>query len=316
MKNLFLSILIISIGLKAYAQKQYSKAFSLINDNDLYISTSQDRYYTNGVFLKYSFATNGDSKSLLKKIYAFELGQKLYSPYKASVRNIAQHDRPFAGYLYLGVGVRNYYRNKSSFGFDLALGVIGPSAFGEQSMNFVHSLYGFDPADGWKYQIKDALGLNFRTDNQLSLGKTYKYFDLYWKNTANIGTVFTDISTGILGRIGTQKLQHIANSIGFGSNLNTNNSVFKNQSESFFYINPMIRYALYDATIQGSFLTENNPVTYDLEPWVFTTEFGFWFTVNRFNFKYMIVHHTNKLQNTSVSKENFYGGVQINYLFN
>lgn len=316
MKKTILSILMLLVTLTAYAQVKYKSVFSITNDNDLYISTTQDRYYTNGVFLNYSFATDSISNKLIKKIYSFELGQKLYSPFRANVRDISEHDRPFAGYLYAGAGFKNFYENNSFFGLSGEIGVIGPSAFGEQSMNFVHSIYGFNPADGWKYQIKDAFALNFRADFVQPLIKRSNYFDLNWKNSANLGTVFTDISTGIFSRIGTKKLQSIANSIGFGSNLNNKKSKFNNEIETFFYINPMVRFALYDATIQGSFLTSNNAVTYQLRPLVLTTEFGFWFTANRFNFKYMIVHQTKKLESERVPEGNLYGGIQINYLFN
>lgn len=316
MKKKFLHLLLISFSFTSFSQVKYKNVFSITNDNDLYISTTQDRYYTNGVFLTYSFASDSISNNQLKKIYTFELGQKLYSPYRANVRDISEHDRPFAGYLYAGVGFKKVYKNNSLFGLSGEIGIIGPSAYGEESMNFVHSIYGFNPADGWKYQIKDAFALNFRTEYLTPFYNDSRYFDINWKNTANFGTVFTDISTGIFSRIGTRLLQKAANTIAFNTNLNNVNSKFNNETEAFFYINPMIRLAIYDATIQGSFLTENNAVTYELKPWVLTTEFGFWFTSNRFNFKYMIVHHTKKLESRNVPSGNLYGGIQINYLFN
>ncbi|AUC14491.1 hypothetical protein BTO06_04740 [Tenacibaculum sp. SZ-18] len=316
MKKTILSTLLLMVGLTAYTQIKYGSVFSITNDNDLYISITQDRYYTNGVFLNYSFTVDSVSNKLLKKIYSFELGQKLYSPFRANVGDISEHDRPFAGYLYVGAGFKKFYKNSSYFRLSGEIGVIGPSALGEQSMNFVHSIYGFDSADGWKYQMKDAFALNFGVDFVQPITKRLNYFDLNWKNSANLGTVFTDISTGIFSRIGTRKLQSIANSVGFGSNLNNKKSIFNNEVESFFYFNPMLRFAIYDATIQGSFLTKNNAVTYKLRPLVLTTEFGFWFTANRFNFKYMIVHHTKKLESEKVPGGNLYGGIQINYLFN
>ncbi|CAL2055294.1 lipid A deacylase LpxR family protein [Tenacibaculum sp. 190524A05c] len=316
MKKNILSILLVTYALTSHSQVKYKSAFSITNDNDLYISTTQDRYYTNGVFLTYSYSSSLLKENQIKKIYSFELGQKLYSPFRANVRSIVEHDRPFAGYLYGGIGFKKFYKNDSYFGLSGEIGILGPSAYGEQSMNFVHSIYGFNPADGWKYQIKDAFALNFKAEYTQSLYNKSRYFDLNWKSMGNIGTVFTDISTGIFSRIGTKLLQKTANTVAFNSNLNHKDSEFNNEVEAFFYINPMVRLAIYDATIQGSFLTENNPVTYELRPLVVTTEFGFWFTSNRFNFKYMIVHHTKKLESANVPNGNLYGGIQINYLFN
>ena len=44
--------------------------------------------------------------------------------------------------------------------------------------------------------------------------------------------------------------------------------------ESFIYLKPMLRYALYDATIQGSFLNKKSLVTKELIPLVFELELG------------------------------------------
>jgi len=45
----FLSFLLISLA--AFSQQSFSKEFSLLTDNDLFTSTSRDRYYSNGLFL-------------------------------------------------------------------------------------------------------------------------------------------------------------------------------------------------------------------------------------------------------------------------
>ncbi|CAM1345697.1 lipid A deacylase LpxR family protein [Tenacibaculum amylolyticum] len=317
MKKSFLLTLLFINALNCISQVKYSSSFNIINDNDLYISTSQDRYYTNGVFLSYNYMSKKASEDQLKKIYSIQLGQRMYSPFKANVRDIREHDRPFAAYLYAGFGFRNFYKNNTYFGLSGEIGVIGPSAFGEESMEFVHNIYGFAPATGWKYQIKDAFALNFKAEYLKELtASSNKYFDLNWKNEATLGTVFTDVSTGFHGRIGIKPLQKAANSVAFNSNLNNDATETNNEKELFFYINPMLRYTLYDATIEGSFLNDNSIITYDVRPLVLTTEVGFWFTTNRFNFKYMIVHHTKKLESENVSRHNFYGGIQINYLFN
>ncbi|SNR15227.1 conserved protein of unknown function [Tenacibaculum jejuense] len=281
----------------------------------MYISFYQDRYYTNGAFLNYSYLSTKASEKVVKKIYNFQIGQKLYSPFKANVRFLREHDRPFAGYLYGGFGISYFFKKKSLFRINAEVGVIGPSAFGKESMNFVHDIYGFDPATGWKYQIQDAFALNFNAEFTKQL-TTSKYIDLNWVNTGNLGTVFSDISTGFLSRIGIKPIQDLANSIAFNSNLNNEVTNFNNEIETFFYINPMLRYAIYDATIQGSFLNDNNPVTFELKPFVLTTEIGFKFTANRFNFKYAIIHHTKKLKSINVPNGNFYGSIAINYLFN
>ncbi len=308
-------ILLFFIVINCYSQRKYSKQFSFVNDNDLYISFYQDRYYTNGAFLTYSYLSSKEPKEVIKKIYNFQLAQKLYSPFKANVSFLDEHDRPFAGYLYGRFGIGYFFKNKSFLKLNGDIGVIGPSAFGEESMNFVHDIYGFEPATGWRYQIQDAFALNLNAEYSKQIASS-KYIDLNWNSSLNFGTVFTDISTGFISRIGIKPLQDIANSIAFDSNLNNEFSNFNNETEVFFYVNPSVRYAIYDATIQGSFLNDNNIVTYELKPIVFTTEFGFKFTANRFNFKYAIIHHSKKLKSVNVPNGNFYGSISVNYGFN
>lgn len=304
-------------SISSFSQRKYSQQFSILNDNDLYISTVQDRYYTNGLFLSYDYLSNKRDNYLLKRIYKIQIGQKMYSPYKANVSSLSEHDRPFAAYLYGGFGMRNFYANNTSIQLSGEIGILGPSAKGQELMNFIHDIYGFNRADGWKYQIKDAFAFNFSADYTKHINAiSNKNFDVNWKNTLNVGTVFTDLSTGFLSRFGVQSLSSFSNSIAFNSNLNDDNSKSYNNSEFFFFINPMLRYTLYDATIQGSFLHDNNTVTYDVRPFVLTTTAGLQFTANRFNFGFSVTHHTRKLDNDLVPNSNFYGSILLNYQFN
>ncbi len=313
MKKLIFLLSLASIN--SFSQKKFDKQFNLISHNDLYVSIYYDRYYTNGVFLSYNYLSSEKKETLHKKIYSIELGQQMYSPFRASVESLAEHDRPFAGYLFGSFGVSNFLKNESLLRLNGQIGVIGPSAFGQELMDFVHSFYGFESADGWKYQIQEAFALNISIEYIKSIGSSNQ-IDFNWKNKGNSGTVFADLSTGFLTRIGIKSLQSIANSIAFRSNINNDLSDFNNETEIFFYVNPMLRLAIYDATIQGSFLNDDSIVTYDINPLVLATEIGFQFTANRFNFKYAAIHYTKKLKSIRVPDSNFYGSIEINYLFN
>lgn len=298
------------------AQQTYSSSFTILSDNDLYTSISRDRYYTNGLFLNYSYASNQENEKLEKKIHSLEIGQKMYTPFKANVPFASLHDRPFAAYLYGSYGFKNYYKDNKVLDVSCQVGVIGPSALGEEFMKIVHSLYGFDAATGWLYQIKEAFGFNLQGKFIQPLTKNDAVFDLNWKSEVSLGTVFTDFSTGFLARIGLKPLLQNSKSVLNGGNIHKKGSKNLTTRETFFYINPAIRYAAYDATIQGSFLNKNSPITYELKPFVFTTEIGFWHTVNRYNFRYAFHYHTKKIENDAVDNTNTYGSIQINYLFN
>lgn len=316
-KKNYLFFLLFMITSCIFSQKKYKSLLSFYNDNDLYVSVKKDRYYTNGMFLTYRYASEKKSEKSIKKIYEFQLGHKMYTPFKATVDLKGEHDRPFAAYFYGKFGINRFFKNNSSLYTSLETGVIGPSAFGSEIQDFIHDMYGYKKAIGWNYQISEAFALNFEGNYNKQLTKSStNFFDITWSNNLRAGTVFTDFSTGLIGRIGFKPLQNIANSISYNSNLNNKNSSFYNQPEVFIFIKPMFHYVLYDATIQGSFLNTSSPITYEVVPIKLTTQIGFQFTSNRFNFGYFVNYHSKKVKNDKVATSNFYGTFVVNYLFN
>lgn len=299
----------------AVGQEQFSKEFSFITDNDLYVSVIRDRYYTSGIFLSYRYLSKTKKEPTEKKIFDWQISHKMYTPFRATVTDINEHDRPFAGHLYGSFGVHTFFKSESIISTTLQFGIIGPNAYAKELQNFIHSIYGFKKGEGWKHQIKNALAINFNFNYTKFLVKNEaNRLDLTWVNSAKIGTVHTNIATGLYSRIGFKPLQSIANSIGFKSNLNNKENCFFKEVESFLYINPTLRYTLYDATIQGSFLNTKSDVTKEIIPFVFNIEVGYLFTVNRFNLGYVFNYNTSKTKDLRFTKGNRYGSIIINYL--
>ncbi len=312
-KVVFLSFLWIPFII--FSQGKFSKEISLVSDNDLYVSVNRDRYYTNGLFLSYRYLKETNNKALAKKIFEWQVVHKMYTPYKALVTNVNDHDRPFAGHFYGSFGVKNVYKNNTILNFSLQLGIVGPSAFGEELQDFMHNIYGFRKAVGWKHQIENTLGFNLRSGYiHLITSNKNRTFDLNWESNIRAGTIHTDISSGLNFRFGFIPLQEIMNSIAYQTNLNDANTRFVREAESFFYIKPLLRYALYDATLQGSLFNDESEVTRELVPLVFNIEIGLKFTVNRFNFGYTFNYNTSKSEDLRYTYGNKYGTISVNYL--
>lgn len=297
------------------AQQKFSREISLVTDNDLYVSTNRDRYYTSGIFIAYRHLAKIKKENLEKKIHEWQIGHKMYTPIKPIVQSISEHDRPFAAYLYGSFGIKRVYKTSKILSTSLQIGVVGPDAKGDEVQNFIHKFYGYREVVGWKHQIKNAIGLNFGTEYVHFLGNDKSNtLDASWVSSGNVGTVHTDISTGFNFRLSFLPLQGIKNSIAFNTNLNDVNTSYKREIESFFYFKPTLRYALYDATLQGSFLNTNSEVTKELIPFVFDMELGFKFTANRFNFGYVFNYNTSKSKGLRYNNGNNYGTIIINYL--
>jgi hypothetical protein len=311
----FLFFLFFISAFTVFSQEKFSKEISLITDNDLYTSTINDRYYTSGIFLSYRYVSKKKNENLEKRVLEWQIGHEMYTPFKSVVRTVDEHDRPFASYLFGSFGINRVYKNNQNFKTTLQVGVIGKNAFGEELQGFVHDIYGFKKAIGWKYQIKNAFALNVNAEYIKHLTKnSTNSFDISWVNTGKLGTIYTNISTGFYGRLGFKPLQKLANSIAFNTSLNTKNTNFARKSEAFIYIKPMVSYAFYDATLQGSFFNSNSEVTNELVPLVFNLELGLRFTANRFNFGYIFNYNTSKSKNLRYPSGQNYGTIILNYL--
>ena len=309
----FTFLLFISFVSISTAQNNYSKEISLISDNDLYTSLYRDGYYTNGFFITYRSVQKTDQDSP-KKIYKFQVGHKMFTASKSTLQFASLHDRPFAGYLYGGFGISRFYKSNNLFSTDIEMGVIGPNAKGEELQNFMHNIYNYPEPLGWKHQIQNAFALNFTASYLYYFPKmSSNTLDISSFNLLKAGTVFTSLSSGIYARIGIKNLQPYSNSVAFNSNLNTNSSA---KSESFVFIKPMLNYTLYDATIEGSFLNTNSPVTFDVMPFHFSLQLGYRYYRKRFLYGYTFIYHTKKLQSLRAAKSNSYGSIYVGYYFN
>jgi len=308
-------ILFLLMSLHLFSQEKFSKEFSLLVDNDLFVSPVKDRYYTNGMFFSYRYLSDNKKEKEEKRIIEWQLGHEMFTPYKAIVPNISLHDRPFAAYLYGSFGINRFYKNNQIFSTSFQVGVIGPAAFGKELQDFIHDIYNFDMAVGWKHQIRNAFGLNLNASYLKHLiNDTSNYFDINWLNEGRIGTIYTDISSGLYSRIGFKPLQKLVNSIAYNASLNSKKTSYKREIESFLYIKSILRFSFYDATIQGSFLNTNNMVTKQLIPMQFHLEVGLRFTANRFNFGYSYQYHSNKSKDLRHQNGNKFGSILINYL--
>ena len=181
----------------------------------------------------------------------------MFTASKSTLQFASLNDRPFAGYLYGGIGISRFYKSNNLFSTDIEMGVIGPNAKGEELQNFMHNIYNYPELLGWKHQIQNAFALNFTASYLYYFPKmSSNTLDISSFNLLKAGTVFTSLSSGIYARIGVKNLQPFSNSVAFNSNLNTNSSA---KSESFVFIKPMLNYTLYDATIEGSFSKYKQP---------------------------------------------------------
>ena len=149
---------------------------SIYFENDLFAGT--DHYYTNGVKIGWSstdlakFSDTPWASPLLplldaipfvnrtdfQKNLTLSLGQNIYTPNNTETPTPVHNDRPYAGWLYGGVGlVLKNADFRHSFGLDI--GVVGPWSFARETQAFVHHARGFGVPQGWGNQLHNEIGV-------------------------------------------------------------------------------------------------------------------------------------------------------------
>src|SRR5690606_27418750 len=111
-----------------YENRRFSSSeLELVTDNDSYLMTLQDQYYTNGLFL--NFRRRVDASKLrpseTNRLWEFSVGHEMYNSYTAEVDSIQQIDRPFAAYLFFSAGRRHFYHDRQMLSYSVSVGSMG-----------------------------------------------------------------------------------------------------------------------------------------------------------------------------------------------
>ena len=317
MKKLLLVITIcLLITNQGKAQKPFTKEAGIYTDNDSYISLFNDGYYTNGLTFFYKYIPKTQDTSFPKKIIEYNLGIKMYTPRKGTAPRIIDQDRPFAGYLFTKASINYFFENESYLKVGASIGIIGPSSGGGKIQNAFHKMLGLYEILGWEYQIRDMLALNTHFLFSKKLIRTCgKRIDFHAIAEANVGTVETNGGFGIMNRLSMFPANKIYHSGTYGSLIDLK-SLKKSQRipEFFLFIKPMIYYRFYDATIEGSLFNNKSPVTYDIEPILYSLETGVIFQMYRVNIKYSVTFNSVEVLNDKVRNQT-YGTIDISYIF-
>lgn len=313
-KKSFIALLVLTTAL-AFGQAKTTE-IGFITDNDLYTSSKNDMYYTNGLELFYRFLSKDDNPKINKKITEFRIGQYIYNPRFINAEAVTINDRPFTGYLFAEAGRSFFYQSESVLKTDFQVGFMGPNALGKETQESFHHIIGYKEVFGWENQLHNAFAVQAHVmySKKMFPAKHNDFIDLHFQSEANVGTIFDGVSTGFLTRIGFKKLLPI-----YDSNLH-DASVSAvpqyNIREFYFYAMPSVNYQFYDATIQGSMFSNTSPLTFELEPLRFNAEFGLKYRHNNFNMSYSFIYRGRELRDpeTNTNSGYFYGSIRFGYL--
>ncbi len=266
-------------GEPVYLKVPGSSSFGFVFENDIWNKT--DRYYTNGVAFQFTspFLGNSPVNHILipfnkaktgNSLFGLELKQEMYTPVDLVSTGIKQDDRPFASVLYLSeFRTENDLETFVQYKSELQLGIIGNYALGEQAQSFVHLITPSNVPEGWDYQIKNDLILNYN----FSLLKGLVHLNNFqWmvNGGLQLGTLHTNYSLGMKLRAGKMNSY-------FGNLIPA--TVWSDQKFQFsFLLESDVKYVFYNGTLQGGLLFhKDSPFVLSreqVEPWVFSARLG------------------------------------------
>lgn len=193
-----------------------SHNFSFTLENDLF--SDSDRHYTSGIRFSYLPPETSlpewmdESIGSLplfdpdgQKRLSFNFGQTMYTPQNIRRTVPDPTDRPYAGWLYAGIGILSD-TGKQLDQLDLTVGVIGPASLAADTQKFVHDVTGADMPRGWSAQLKNEPGFMASYERKWRGLYELSPFGLGADFTphvgASVGNVFTYAAAGTTLRIG------------------------------------------------------------------------------------------------------------------
>ncbi|NDI98079.1 lipid A deacylase LpxR family protein [Flavobacterium sp. LaA7.5] len=263
MKNNIACIYLLLLSLNVFAQRIDNTAswldikddnyFRFHYDNDFFTST--DLNYTQGYTFELvtPWLKRNPVNILFPKLkesetrYGISFEQTGFTPASISADEILYGDRPYAATIALkSFVIVTDTIHKSRLTVSLTTGMIGPVALGDEMQTGIHKWIDDDLPQGWKYQIKNDIILDYELTYEKQLFRFKDYFAVTGKAKARLGTLNTNVATGLTFRLGLINAP-------FESTKQTN------KLQVYLYGQPMITAVGYDATLQGGIFNKNSP---------------------------------------------------------
>lgn len=285
---LLLSLLLAAATAATFAQPTRHEA-RLTIDNDAFLFSAIDRYYSSGIFASLKTSPRHGSKlrvrlfgadSTSRENYYYQFAHVFFTPYNPKWTNPADFDRPYAGWVYFQSGWQGTGA-KSTLRLSADLGLTGPATRIQPLQHWWHDLLGFRQPRGWNYQINNSPSIH-ASFYFARLLLHHPNAEIYWETSNRLGTVLTQSTQGLSLRLGQLAPFHA--SVWGGNRLSSADAGRRGLDELFFYLKERVRYRLYDATVEGNFIGQPSLQTETLEQWLFHHQLGFCLAFSRFDF--------------------------------
>ncbi len=343
---LICTFLILFFSQAAWASNQIagsSDTLTLSLENDAFGFDNKDRHYTHGTKISWLsrnlsnyreiewlpgfFHTAIDRLPVIHdanrlRTLSLSLGQSVYTPEDRARTDLIFNDRPYAGVLYMGLGLHS--RNSRFMdSIELVAGLVGRHSYAQDIQKVVHEWTDTLIPQGWEHQLHDEPIVNLYIERKWKakrLGHAEGLgFDAIPHAGLAVGNAYTGINVGGQMRFGW----NLPNDFGTylirpGSDAN---APAEDTDPRFFQ--PRHRFGIHgflaldgravarDILLDGNTFRKSHSV--NKEPFVADCIGGVGLIIHRFKITYALVYRTKEFK--TQSKEQYFGSISISYTF-
>ncbi len=223
----------------------------LQHDNDFITLT--DRYYSSGLFLKYTrLLKNGVLQGDDEQI-TISIGQEVYTPSDIKTDEISEQDRPYVGFLSLK-GVWSYVKKNNGINVSLLLGIAGNASGAGGFQRWYHNAIVISDPPVWVGEMENSLHINiyssYRHEWQLALNPFS--ITLVAQPAIALGTRDDYLHTDLIAFFGRRN--PLASSMAY-------QRIGSTQREIFFSLCAGYRYVFYNGLLEGNPLGDDSVFT-------------------------------------------------------
>lgn len=322
--HIYIMAVLLCIGKESMAQvtlrsHKIDRELNITYDNDLYFGT--DRYYSSGGAVSYSFLTKPTSRlhqrfarfDSTKVIGRVQYGHQIFTPNKIKRRDVADFDRPYAGWQFLQFQVQSLSRNNVANIYKIELGVVGERSGMGNLQEWYHERLSFPQPRGWDYQIQNEVILNLEYHKKLHWSPMRR-IGFYSDTGVKFGNGMNRATQEITMRYG--KANRLLNSGAAQSRISDHIPVVGNsdpeEEEGFIFYGIEGQFVMSNIFIQGSLINSESPHTEELEQFVIIQKWGFVYTNYYTTFSFIVY---NLSPENKGAKDHTYLSLSLSFRF-
>jgi len=285
--KIFLLITICSSMIStSFSQQTNAHFISLQSDNDVYLMTGQDRYYTNGLI--FTFATPLFHSPTRTDLLTLQLGHQLYNGVEVYAGDNIYWDRPSTAYLFLNGRFQRVFSDEWVWSAAAEIGVVGKAAKGKEVQDYVHRLLGMYKVQSWESDLNTSIGADLETSLTKRIWRSpSRRFELAGGASLRGGMIFSNAAAQLSLRVGKLMDYHVSHFVGNGGFFNTD-------TEYYFFYKPSYSSQFYNATIQGGPFAKKKENRYEITSNIWRHHLGVAYSNSRISLEAGVLFNTKE----------------------